>query len=112
MVRNFGHWGSATTANRRQRTFRHPRLDGGWRGSPPRLAASTVGIPSRFGNKSAARALLVFVTIATAITCLDAVFEFEGLRIATGAVNMAAFGTGGSNAAVLLLAEFLSAAWC
>lgn len=63
-------------------------------------------------NKSAARALLVFVTIATAITCLDAVFEFEGLRIATGAVNMAAFGTGGSNAAVLLLAEFLSAAWC
>ena len=56
-------------------------------------------------NKRAARALLVFVTIATAITCLNAVFEFEGLRVATGAVNMAVFGTGGSNAVVLLLLD-------
>jgi Domain of unknown function (DUF4386) len=56
-------------------------------------------------NKSVARALLVFVTLATAITCLSAVFEFEGLRVATGAVNLAAFGSGGSNAMVLLLLE-------
>jgi Domain of unknown function (DUF4386) len=56
-------------------------------------------------NKSVARALLVFVTLATAITCLSAVFEFEGLRVATGAVTLAAFGSGGSNAMVLLLLE-------
>ena len=56
-------------------------------------------------HKSVARALLVFVTLATAITCLSAVFEFEGLRVATGAVNLAAFGSGGSNAMVLLLLE-------
>jgi Domain of unknown function (DUF4386) len=56
-------------------------------------------------NKSVARALLVFVTLATAITCLSAVFEFEGLRVATGAVNLAAFGSGGSNALVLLLLD-------
>jgi len=56
-------------------------------------------------NKSVARALLVFVTLATAITCVSAVFEFEGLRVATGAVNLAAFGSGGSNAMVLLLLD-------
>ena len=56
-------------------------------------------------NKNAARALLVFVTLATAIICVSAVFEFEGLRVATGAVNLAAFGSGGSNAMVLLLLE-------
>ena len=49
--------------------------------------------------------MLGFVTLATAITCLSAVFEFEGLRVATGAVNLAAFGSGGSNAIVLLLLE-------
>ena len=56
-------------------------------------------------NKNAARALLVFVTLATAIICVSAVFEFEGLRVATGAVNLAAFGSGGSNAMVLLLLD-------
>ena len=43
--------------------------------------------------------------LATSITCLTAVFEFEGLRVATGAVDLAAFGTGGSNALVLLLLD-------
>ena len=56
-------------------------------------------------HKSVARAMLVLVAIATTITCLVAVFEFEGLRVATGAVNMAAFGTEGSNALVLLLLD-------
>jgi hypothetical protein len=56
-------------------------------------------------HKSVARALLIFVTLATAITCLSAVFEFEGLRVATGAVDLAAFGTGGSNSLVLLLLD-------
>jgi len=49
-------------------------------------------------HKSVARAMLVLVALATSITCLTAVFEFEGLRVATGAVDLAAFGTGGSNA--------------
>ena len=56
-------------------------------------------------HKSVARALLVFVTLATAITCLSALFEFEGLRVATGAVDLAAFGTGGSNSLVMLLLD-------
>src|ERR1700687_1344660 len=39
-------------------------------------------------HKGAARAMLVLVALATSITCLSAVFEFEGLRVATGAVNL------------------------
>src|ERR1035437_903143 len=35
------------------------------------------------------RAMLVLVALAAAITCFNAIFEFEGLRVATGAVNMA-----------------------
>lgn len=56
-------------------------------------------------NKSVAMAMVVIVALAAGITCLNAVFEFEGLRVATGAVNMAAFGTAGSNALVLLLLD-------
>src|SRR6266699_408242 len=56
-------------------------------------------------NKSAASAMVVLVALATGIICLNAVFEFEGLRVATGAVNLAAFGTAGSNALVLLLLD-------
>src|SRR5205085_4875147 len=43
--------------------------------------------------------------IGASIVCLNAVFEFEGLRAATGAVNLDAFGTAGSNALVLLLRD-------
>ena len=56
-------------------------------------------------HKSAASAMVVLVAIGTGIMCLNAVFEFEGLRVATGAVNLAAFGTAGSNALVLLLLD-------
>jgi Domain of unknown function (DUF4386) len=56
-------------------------------------------------NKSVAMAMVVLVAIGASIVCLNAVFEFEGLRIATGAVNLAAFGTAGSNAIVLLLLD-------
>src|SRR5256886_704580 len=56
-------------------------------------------------NKSVASAMVVLVAISTGITCLNAVFEFEGLRVATGAVNLAALGTAGSNALVLLLLD-------
>jgi hypothetical protein len=56
-------------------------------------------------NKSVARAMVVLVAIASAIGSLNAVFEFAGLRVATGAVNMGAIGIGGSNALVLLLLD-------
>src|SRR5256884_2877930 len=56
-------------------------------------------------NKSVGRAMVVLVAIGASIVCLNVVFEFEGLRAATGAVNLAAFGTAGSNALGLLLLD-------
>jgi hypothetical protein len=56
-------------------------------------------------NKSAARAMVVLVAIGASITMLNAVFEFEGLRVATGAVNLAGFGAARSNALALLLLD-------
>ena len=43
-------------------------------------------------NKNVARAMLALVILATGIICFNAVFEFEALRIATGAVNMNSLG--------------------
>ena len=56
-------------------------------------------------HKSAASAMVVLVAIGASIVCLNTVFEFEGLRVATSAVNLAALGTAGSNAIVLLLLD-------
>jgi hypothetical protein len=56
-------------------------------------------------QKSVARAMLVLVMLAAGITCVAAVFEFEALRVATGAVDMGALGAGGSSAMVLLLVD-------
>jgi hypothetical protein len=56
-------------------------------------------------NKSVASAMVVLVAIGASIVYLNTVFEFEGLRAATGAINPAAFGTAGSNALVLLLLD-------
>ena len=56
-------------------------------------------------NKSVANAMVVLVAIGAGITLLNAVFEFEGLRVATGAVNLAGFGAAGSNALALLLID-------
>ncbi len=67
--------------------------------------ALTLYILLRHVHKSAARAMVVLVALAAGMTCLVALFEFEGLRVATGAVDLAAFGTAGSNALVLLLLE-------
>jgi hypothetical protein len=53
-------------------------------------------------HKGVARAMLLFVILAAGIGCLSAVFEFEGLQVAMGAVN---FGATGSNAVVLLLLD-------
>jgi hypothetical protein len=56
-------------------------------------------------NQNVARAMLVLVAIAATITCLNTVFEFEALRVATGAVSLGAIGASGSNAVVLLLLD-------
>ena len=67
--------------------------------------ALTLYVLLKHVRESAARAMLVLVALAAGLTCSAAVFEFEGLRVATGAVNFAAFGTAGSNAQVLLLLD-------
>ena len=67
--------------------------------------ALTLYILLKHVNKSVARAMVVLVAIGASIVCLNTVFEFEGLRAATGAINLAAFGTAGSHALVLLLLD-------
>jgi hypothetical protein len=56
-------------------------------------------------HRSMARAMVVTVILAAGITCVAALFEFEGLRVATGAVSLSSFGTDGSSAVVLLLLD-------
>jgi hypothetical protein len=56
-------------------------------------------------HKSVARAMLVLVALATGITCLAAVFEFEGLRVATDMSYTSALGVAGSSALVMLLLD-------
>ena len=67
--------------------------------------ALTLYILLKHVHKSAARAMLVLVALAVGLTSSAALFEFEGLRVATGAVNLSALGTAGSNAQVLLLLD-------
>jgi Domain of unknown function (DUF4386) len=56
-------------------------------------------------HQSAARAMVVLVAIGAGIVCLNAVFEFEGMQVATGSSYAAALGTGGANALVLMLLD-------
>ncbi|MGB7568074.1 MAG: DUF4386 domain-containing protein, partial [Chitinivibrionales bacterium] len=56
-------------------------------------------------HKSVARAMLILVALATGIICLNAVFQFEGLRVATDGFYAVVFGGAGSNAIVLLLLD-------
>jgi hypothetical protein len=54
-------------------------------------------------NKSAASTMVVLVAIGAGITMLNAVFEFEALRVATGALNLAS--AAGANALASLLID-------
>ncbi len=67
--------------------------------------AMTLYLLLKHVNRSAAGAMVVLVAIGTAIVCLNAVFRFESLRVATGHVGSAALGTAGSNALALLLLD-------
>ncbi len=55
-------------------------------------------------NKGVARAMLILVALATGIICLNAVFQFEALRVATESGYASAFGTA-RDAVVLLLLD-------
>jgi hypothetical protein len=69
------------------------------------ILAMTLYILLSHVNQSVARAMVVLVAVATGIICLNAVFEFEGLRVATDTSYAAALGIAGSNALVLLLLD-------
>lgn len=69
------------------------------------LTALTLFILLQHVNKNIAKAMLILVVIATGIKCLNAVFQFEGLRVATDSSYTTAFGIAGSNALVLLLLD-------
>jgi len=59
----------------------------------------------RHVNTRVASAMVVLAALGAAITMLNAVFEFEALRVATRAVNLGTFATAGSNALALLLVD-------
>ena len=56
-------------------------------------------------NKNAAGSMMILVAIATTIMCLNLVFQFAALLVATDASYVTAFGASGSNALVLLLLD-------
>jgi uncharacterized protein DUF4386 len=56
-------------------------------------------------HQGAASAMVVLVAVGSAIVCLNEVFQFESVRVATDASYAAALGAAGSNALVLLLLE-------
>ena len=67
--------------------------------------ALTLYVLLKHVHPGVARAMLVLVALAAGITCLNSVFLFEALRVATGAVDLSALGVAGSNAVVLLLLD-------
>lgn len=52
-----------------------------------------------------ARAMVVLVVLAAAVTCMNVVFEVGGLQIATGGVDASSLGTDGANSLVLLMLD-------
>jgi uncharacterized membrane protein YwzB len=69
------------------------------------LTALTLYVLLKHVHKSVARAMLVFVVIAVGMISLNAVFQFQGLRVATDSSYVTAFGAAGSNAIVMILLE-------
>ncbi len=69
------------------------------------FTALTLYILLKHVQQSVARAMVVLVALATGIICLNAVFQFEALRVATDSSYAAAFGIAGAHALVLLLLD-------
>src|SRR5579863_9744143 len=60
--------------------------------------ALTLHVLLQHAHRSVARAMLVLVALATGIICLNVVFQFEALRVATDGTYAAAFGAAGAHA--------------
>jgi len=56
-------------------------------------------------HPSAARAMVIFVALGAGIVCLNNLFVFEGMQVATDSSYAAALGVKGSNALVLMLLD-------
>jgi hypothetical protein len=56
-------------------------------------------------NKNMARAMVILVAIATTLMCLNEVFQFAAVLVATDGSYATAFGAAGSHALVLLLLD-------
>ncbi len=69
------------------------------------FVALTLYLLLRHVNKGAASAMVILAAMGSTIGCLNAVFEFEALRVATDNSYLSAFGAAGSNALVLLLVD-------
>ena len=69
------------------------------------LAALTLYVLLNHVQKNMARWMVVLVVMSSAITSLNAVFQYEGLRVASDGTYAATFGVAGSNALVLLLLD-------
>ncbi|MGH2463887.1 MAG: DUF4386 domain-containing protein [Candidatus Limnocylindrales bacterium] len=69
------------------------------------LAAMALYLLLGVVNKNVGRWMVVLVVLASGIICLNAVFEFEGLQVATTSAYSTALGVAGSNALVLLLLD-------
>jgi hypothetical protein len=69
------------------------------------LVAMTLYLLLNHVQKNAARWMVILVALAAGITALNAVFQFEGLQVATNSSYAAAFGAAGSNALVLMLLD-------
>jgi len=67
--------------------------------------AMTLYILLKHVHQSAARAIVLLVTVGAAIVCLNDVFQVESVRVATDGSYVAALGAAGSSALVLLLLE-------
>lgn len=67
--------------------------------------AMTLYLLLKHVNQNVASAMVILVAIATTIMCLNKVFQFAALLVAGDGSYVAAFGTAGSNALVMLLLD-------
>jgi hypothetical protein len=67
--------------------------------------AMTLYILLKHVHESAARAMVILVAVGAAIVCLNDVFQFESVRVATDGSYATALGAAGSSAMVLLLLD-------
>jgi hypothetical protein len=56
-------------------------------------------------GRNAAASMVILTAMGASVTCLNTVFEFEGLRVASDSLYATALGTAGSSTLVLLLLD-------